>query len=140
MTSRRQHKIARAIRESVSHTIQYRLSDPRITGLVSVTEVDVAPDMKSAKVYLSILTPNDKQSQQTFEGICHAIGPIQHQLGHDLTGKYCPHLHFEMDTKMKKTLQTLKLIERVESEYTEHPLVDTSPETTDTEPIDEGPL
>lgn len=138
MTSRRQHKLARAIRESVSQTILNRLSDPRITGMVSVTEVDVSPDMKNAKVYLSILAPDGKQSRQTFEGICHASGPIQYQLGRDLTGKYCPHLQFELDTKMKKTLETLKLIDQVESEYLEHPLQEKSEETNDSESKD-GP-
>ncbi|MHC4232192.1 MAG: ribosome-binding factor A, partial [Planctomycetota bacterium] len=60
MTSRRQYKIARVIRESVSKTILRGLSDPRINGLISVTEVDVSPDMKNATVYLSILTPENR--------------------------------------------------------------------------------
>lgn len=133
MPSRRQQKLARAIRESVSSTIRNRLSDPRITGLISVTEVDVSPDIKNATVYLSILTPEEKHSRQTFEAICHAIGPIQFQLGRDLTGKYCPHLRFEMDTKMKKTLETLRLIEQAEHEYLEHPLQKTPEQADDTE-------
>jgi len=122
MTSRRQQKIARVIRESVSDTIQNRLSDPRITGLVSVTEVDVSPDIKNATIYLSILTPDNRKAEITFEAICHATGPIQHQLGRDLTGKHCPRLRFEKDRKVKKTLETLRLIDQVEHEYSEHPL------------------
>ncbi|MHC4292076.1 MAG: 30S ribosome-binding factor RbfA [Planctomycetota bacterium] len=122
MTSRRQQKIARAIRESVSKTILNRLSDPRITGLVSVTEVDVSPDMKNATVYLSILTPDERKAGMTFDAICHAIGHIQHHLGSELSGKYCPHLRFEKDQKVKKTLETLRLIEQAEHEYAEHPL------------------
>ena len=124
MTSRRQQKIARAIRESVSKTILNGLSDPRITGLVSVTEVDVSPDMKNATVYLSVMAPDDRKADMTFDAICHAIGHIQHQLGSDLSGKYCPHLRFEKDEKVKKTLETLRLIEQAEHEYTEHPLQD----------------
>ena len=132
MTSRRQHKIARAIRESVSRTILNGLSDPRITGLVSVTEVDVAPDMKNATVYLSVLAEDETRQNTTFSAVCHAIGHIQVQLGRDLTGKYCPHLRFEKDQKIKKTLETLRLIEQVEHEYTAHPLQENSdqPEIT----------
>lgn len=130
MASRRQQKISRAIRESVSKTIQTRLSDPRITGLVSVTEVDVSPDMKNATVYLSILGTDEAKQKTTFNAICHAIGHIQHQLGQELTGKYCPHLKFEVDQKVKKTLETLRLIEQAEHEYSEHPLMDT-PEDSD---------
>jgi len=122
MTSRRQHKIARVIRESVSKTILTGLSDPRINGLISVTEVEVSPDMKNATVYLSILTPENRGQDTIFEAVCHAIGHIQHQLGSELTGKCCPKLQFKQDQKVKKTLETLRLIEEVEHEYTEHPL------------------
>jgi len=122
MTSRRQHKIARVIRESVSQTILTGLSDPRINGLISVTEVEVSPDMKNATVYLSILTPENRGQDTIFEAVCHAIGHIQHQLGSELTGKCCPKLQFKQDQKVKKTLETLRLIEEVEHEYTEHPL------------------
>ncbi|MHC5119578.1 MAG: 30S ribosome-binding factor RbfA [Planctomycetota bacterium] len=80
MTSRRQHKVARAIRESVSKTILNGLSDPRINGLVTVTEVEVSPDMKNATVFLSILAPDDRKANVTFGAICHAIGHFQHEL------------------------------------------------------------
>jgi ribosome-binding factor A len=49
--------------ESVSKTISQRLSDPRITGLVSVTEVEITPDTKNATVYLSILTANEEANR-----------------------------------------------------------------------------
>lgn len=126
MTSRRQHKVARAIRESVSQTILNRLSDPRITGLVSVTEVEVSPDMKNASVCLSILALDEQKRKATYDAICHAIGPIQVQLGRDLTGRHCPHLRFIQDEKTQKTLQTLRLIEQAEQEYTAHPLQQSS--------------
>ena len=130
MPSRRQQKIARVIKESVSRTIQTRLSDPRITGLVSITEVDISPDSKNAAVYLSILADDEKSAARAFTAICHAAGHIQAQLGHDLTGRTCPHLLFKRDEKVKKTLETLRLIEQVQQEYREHPLVD---ETTEPE-------
>jgi ribosome-binding factor A len=123
MPSRRQQKIARVIKESVSRTIQTRLSDPRITGLVSVTEVDISPDSKNATVFLSILA-DEVHQELSFTAICHAAGHIQAQLGHDLTGRTCPHLIFKRDEKVKKTLETLRLIEQVQQEYTEHPLAD----------------
>lgn len=129
MTSRRQHKIARVIKESVSKTVLTGLSDPRINGLISVTEVDVSPDMKNATVYLSILTPDNRGQDTVFEAIRHAAGHIQHQLGNDLTGRCCPQLQFKQDQKVKKTLETLRLIEEAEHEYSEHPLQETPEDT-----------
>jgi ribosome-binding factor A len=124
MATRRQKKIARVIRESVSKTILRGLSDPRINGLISVTEVDVSPDMKNATVYLSILTPENRGQDTIFEAVCHAVGHFQHQLSGELTGKCCPQLQFKQDQKVKKTLETLRLIEEAEHEYSEHPLQD----------------
>ena len=124
MASRRQQKVARVIRESVSKTILLGLSDPRVKGLVSVTEVDVSPDMKNATVYLSILTPENRGQDTIFEALCHASAHFQHQLSGELTGKCCPKLQFKQDQKVKKTLETLRLIEEAEHEYSEHPLLD----------------
>ena len=117
MESRRQLKIARVIRDSVSQTIRNRLSDPRITGLVSVTEVTVSPDSKNATVFLSVFGVDDKAGKQTFAAIQHAAGPIQAALGKAIPGRACPHLRFELDTKMKKTLETLGMIEQARREY-----------------------
>jgi ribosome-binding factor A len=111
MESRRQLKMARVIRDSVSSTISNRLSDPRITGLVSITEVDISPDGKNATVFLSIFAVDEPAAKKTFQAIQHAIGPIQAALGRDIPGRNCPHLRFELDTKMKKTIETLQLIE-----------------------------
>jgi len=111
MENRRQHKLARVIRDSVSKTIQNKLSDPRITGFVSVTEVNVSPDSKNATVSLSVFGVDEVAGRTTFMAIQHAVGHIQAILGKDLPGRTCPHLRFELDTKMKKTIQTLQLIE-----------------------------
>ncbi|MBN1818296.1 MAG: 30S ribosome-binding factor RbfA [Sedimentisphaerales bacterium] len=111
--SRRQEKVARVIRDSISDTIAYHLSDPRITGLVSVTEVDVSPDLRNAEVFLSILASDSDAKALTFQAIQHATRWIQTRLGDQLTGRFCPHLHFREDVTLKKTLETLNLIDEV---------------------------
>jgi len=120
MATRRQEKIARIITESVSDTISHRLSDPRIIGLVSVTEVTISPDIKNATVFLSIMSPDETQKQKTFDAIRHAAGPIQARLGRALTGRFCPHLRFELDQKLHNTLQTLRLIAQAAEEFSEN--------------------
>lgn len=117
MASRRLQKMARVIMESVSRTISQRLSDPRITGLVSVTEVEVTPDTKNATVFLSIMAPTDEAKKRTFDGVLSAAGVIQYHLGRELVSRFCPHLRFEVDTKMQQTLRTLKLIEEISNEH-----------------------
>jgi ribosome-binding factor A len=135
MASRRLQKMARVVMESVSKTVSQRLSDPRITGLVSVTEVEITPDTKSATVYLSILTTDEQAKSLTFQGILSAAGVIQYHLGRDLISRFCPHLQFKMDTKMQQTLRTLKLIEETSKEYKE-----LNDDDNDTDGNPDGPL
>lgn len=116
MASIRQEKIARVIRESVSDTISHRLSDPRITGLVSITKVDVAADLRVANIYLSIFGTDEKKQRATFNVIVHAKKKIQALLGEELQSRFCPVLQFHMDENFKKTLETIRLIEQLANE------------------------
>ncbi|MBM4026827.1 MAG: 30S ribosome-binding factor RbfA [Planctomycetes bacterium] len=116
MPTRRQEKVARVIREVVSDAIANHLSDPRITGFVSVTRVDVTPDLRSADVYLSILAPDDTAKELTFTAITHARTRIQSFLAEALESKFCPVLRFQQDEQFRKTLEVMKLIDQVASE------------------------
>jgi ribosome-binding factor A len=118
--SRRQEKAARVIRESVSDTISNRLSDPRLTGIVSVTDIDISPDLRNADIFLSIMGADEKQAKRTILAIQHATKHIQSRLGRKMTTKFCPRLTFHEDTKFRKTLDTLKLIEEVSKEFSDH--------------------
>ncbi len=120
MTSHRLEKVARVIRESVSDTIHARLHDPRIQGLVTVTDIEVAPDLKQAVVYLGVIGVDETGRRLTMTAIRHAAGVIQAALGKAMTSRYVPHLRFEEDTKTSKTLETLRLIEETSRERREH--------------------
>lgn len=130
-------KVARVIRDSVSETIQQHLNDPRISGLISVTEVDVAPDMKNAVVRLSIFATDEKNKPATLQAIRHAAGVFQRHLGQILTSRVCPRLHFELDQKMQKTLHMLQLIDKAAQEYKEHD-TDDNPDSPDDTAGDSG--
>ena len=119
LPSRRQEKVARIIKEAVSDIIRNQLNDPRMDGLVSVTDVDISPDLKTADVFLSILATNDTAARKTFAAINHATGYIQTEVGSRMTSKYFPRLNFCEDKKVKKTLETLKLIDEAAQELRE---------------------
>ena len=113
MATRRQEKVARIVKEVVSDAVANHLSDPRIEGLVSVTRVDMAPDLRSGNIYLSILGKNETTQNKTFLAIKHAKSKIQSLLAGKLQSKFCPVLHFHMDENFKKTLETMNLIDKV---------------------------
>ncbi len=77
MATRRQEKVARVVKEAVSEAITQHLNDPRIEGFVSVTRVDLAGDLRSADIYLSILGKDTAAQNKTFAAISHAKSRIQ---------------------------------------------------------------
>jgi len=99
------------VREAVSDAISNHLSDPRIEGLVSVTRVDMAADLRSADVYISIFGKDKAAQNKTFAAIEHAKSRIQSLLASRVQSKFCPVLRFHKDDKFKKTLETMKLID-----------------------------
>jgi ribosome-binding factor A len=138
MTTRRQERVARFVKEAVSDAIANHLNDPRIAGFVSVTKVEIAADLRSADVYLSIfskgrflqgkaqqqLDKNDTGQNKTFAAIMHAKNRIQSLLAGKLQGKFCPVLRFHQDEEFKKTLETMKLIDKAISELEKPDSVD----------------
>ena len=122
--TRRQEKLARVVKEAVSDVVANHLNDPRIEGLVSVTRVDMAADLRSAGVYLSIFGKDDTAQNKTFAAITHAKSRIQSLLAGKLECKFCPVLHFYRDENFKKTLQTMKLIDQAVSELENRDSVD----------------
>jgi len=129
MATRRQEKVARLVKEAVSNAIM-SLNDPRITGFVSVTRVEMAADLRSADVYISIfaserirqgkaqrqLGEDEAGQNKTFAAIMHAKKKIQSLLAAKMQSKFCPVLRFHKDEKFKKTLETMKLIDQAVSE------------------------
>ena len=124
MPTRRQEKVARVVKEAVSDAVANHLNDPRIEGFVSVTRVDMVPDLRSADVYISIFGKDAVAQNKTFAAITHAKSRIQSLLADRLQCKFCPVLHFYRDEKFKKTLETMKLIDQATSELKKDDSVD----------------
>jgi len=125
MATRRQEKVGRVVKEAVSDAIANHLSDPRITGFVSVTRLTVAPDLRSADVYLSIFGADNGAKRKTFDAILHARSRIQSLVAAALESKFCPVLRLHLDEEFHKTLETMRLIDQVAGEHREG---DTDPE------------
>jgi ribosome-binding factor A len=116
MATRRQEKVARVVKEAVSDAITNHLSDPRIEGFISVTRVEMSPDLRNASVYLSIFGASEASQDKSFIAITHARSRIQSTVGTRLQSKFCPVLRICRDEKFKKTLETLNLIDRAVGE------------------------
>jgi len=116
MTSRRQEKVGRVIRDAVSDAVTNRLNDPRIESFISVTRVEISADLRSANVYFSFFGANEAAQNRTFAAVMHARSRIQSFVGEVLQSKFCPILHFFKDEKFKKTLETMRLLDELSKE------------------------
>ena len=109
--SRRLLKAAEAVREVVSMAILTELRDPRVKN-VTVVSVDVAPDMKSAKVNISIMG-DEKQQALTLSGLQNAAGFLQKKIADRIETRYIPKLTFVIDKGVKNSLEVLRILNEV---------------------------
>ena len=96
-TSRLNGEYQREISEIIRH-----LKDraPDLKGIVSVTEADVAPDLKTAKIYVSIYAKSEEEKRRSFEVLQENAGYIRHQLSQVMRMRTVPALTFRLDGSM----------------------------------------
>lgn len=111
MTTRRLAKAAEAIRETVSTTVLFELRDPRVKN-VTILSAEAAPDLRTAKVYVSVMgTP--KQQSLCMHGLESARGFIQSKLADRLQTKNTPVLTFVLDPAVKKSIEASRVLREV---------------------------
>lgn len=111
MASRRTLKAAEAIREVVSMAILTELRDPRVQD-VTVTFVEVAPDMRSAKVHVSIMG-NESKQQLSLRGLSNSSGFLQQRIAERIDTRYTPRLQFVLDKGVKNALEVSRILAEV---------------------------
>ena len=100
------------VRRELSNIIRGEIKDPRINPMTSVVEVEVAPDLKSAKAYISVL--GDEQSQQdTLAGLKSAEGYIRRALAKSINLRNTPEIRFVLDQSIEYGVNMSKLIDDV---------------------------
>ncbi|MCP3696480.1 MAG: 30S ribosome-binding factor RbfA [Planctomycetaceae bacterium] len=132
MNSRRVLRAAEAIREVVSTAILLELTDPRIEN-VTVTYVEVAGDMRTAKIHVSIMG-DEKQQTLTLHGLRSAAGYLQQQIGERIDTRYIPRLTFVLDQGVKHSLKISRILQDVlpsETDPTEEQETDPDSSTHD---------
>jgi ribosome-binding factor A len=111
---RRPEQLATILREAVQARIDRGLADPRIQGLVTVTSVKVAPDLKTASVFVSVM-PHEKQDL-TLHGLKAAARHIRREVGDDVAVHQMPELAFRLDLSLQKQAGVLGAIARATEE------------------------
>lgn len=111
MPSRRVQKAAEAVREVVSMAILTELNDPRVQD-VTVTYVEMTPDMRQAKVHVSIMG-NETKERLSLQGLKSAAGYLQSKVAGRIETRYTPRLEFVLDKGVKKSIEISEILGRV---------------------------
>ena len=114
MASERMRRVNEAVREVHSATLAAGLKDPRI-GFVTVTGVETSPDLRNARVYVSVLG-DDAARDDAIAGLRHSRGFLQAQLGAQLHMKRTPHLDFVYDHTGERAARLTRLIDEAVGE------------------------
>jgi ribosome-binding factor A len=100
MAGHRADQVGAQVREEIMQIIRRDLKDPRI-GFVSITGVRMSPDLRTARVRISVLGDETEQ-KNTLAGLRSAVGLIRHELGRRLENlKFAPALRFELDPSIE---------------------------------------
>ncbi|MDD3586042.1 MAG: 30S ribosome-binding factor RbfA [Thermoguttaceae bacterium] len=136
MASRRTLRAAEAIREVVAMAILKDLKDPRIQD-VTVTGVEVAGDMKNAKVFVSV-RGNQAKEVLAIKGLQNASGFLQQKCAERIETRYIPRLHFEIDEGIKNLEAVTRILEEEKARRADSESGQES-DQTDSAPTDSSP-
>ena len=114
MTADRMRRVDEAVREVLSDAISQQVKDPRV-GFVTVTAVETAPDLRRARVFVSVLGDQGVR-KRSMQGLQSAHGVLQRVVARELRLKHTPTLEFLYDDTTERGFRIAELIDREASE------------------------
>jgi ribosome-binding factor A len=109
----RPERVANLMKREIADILANELRDPRLGAMVSVTDVEVTPDLSFARIYVSVLT-NDPQNDRTLDGLARAAGFVRRSLAPRLGLREVPELRFLLDDSIEKGTRVDELLRKIE--------------------------
>ncbi len=111
MSTRRQQQVSEFLREEISEIMLRELNDPRL-GLVSITTVEVSPDLRYARAFVSVLGSSD-EFQDAVKALNGASGFIRHLLKPRMRVRHIPEISFVADHSMENAEQMTRMLNKI---------------------------
>jgi ribosome-binding factor A len=113
--SRRTDRINGLLRQEISQLLSRGIKDPRLNGVISITQVQTSSDLRNARVFLSVM--GDKKTKETaLDGIQSAAAFLRRELRGRLKMRYVPFLKFSLDDSMENADYVLQLMDQLHTE------------------------
>ena len=110
--SQRIDRVDALLREEIGKLLAKEVQDPRV-GFVTVTEVEASPDLRHARVWVSVIGSADEQ-RTAMRALARAMPFVRHQLGSRLRLKRIPDLHVHLDDSMSRGTRVLRILDELE--------------------------
>ena len=117
MATRRSSRVGEQIKREISQLIARGLKDPRV-GFVTITDVEVSPDLRLAKVYYSVLG-DEAARKETAQGLKNSVPFLCHELGQRIRLRYTPKLVFIFDASLEYGAHMDELLRQIAAEKKE---------------------
>jgi ribosome-binding factor A len=111
--TQRTDRIDELLRQEMTAIIQREIDDPRI-GFATITDVQTAPDLRHARVQVSVIGQPDER-RTTLAALGHAMPFVRHELGRRLRLKRIPEFHLELDDSVERGTRILHLLDELEA-------------------------
>ena len=105
---RRPERLAETLKEEIAEVVGYELDDPALQN-ATVTEVEVSPDLRDAKVYV-LINGEELEIRKTLKNLQHAAGFVRQQVALNLDLRFTPHIHFARDTAEENAARVGQLL------------------------------
>ena len=108
----RPERIAHLMRREIADILQRKMRDPRVSAMVSVTDVELTHDLSMARVYVGVLA-DGQERDRVLEALRNAAGFVRHELGSRLELREIPELRFEIDNSIERGARVDELLRRI---------------------------
>lgn len=119
-TNHRHERVGEEIAHEINAMLAGELKDPRLEGSVVASEVRVQPDMKHARVFISV-KGTDKEQIDAIKALEHASGYIRHELVERLQLRRLPELHFALDVSQERVERIEQLLKDMKKDNSPAP-------------------
>ena len=125
-------KLNAEFQKVIYEILKYRVKNPFLTEMFSITKVDIDKELSSAKVYISIFSTDKEKANATFEAIKASAGFVRRELAHEMRTRTVPAIVFLYDDTMEYSEKINRLLDSVLKKDEEKP-VDTQEQEDDAE-------
>ncbi|MBQ9688412.1 30S ribosome-binding factor RbfA [bacterium] len=112
MTTLKNERVRKTLMKEIADILQKDIRDSRITGLVSIVDVEVSRDNSFAKVYYSIFG-SDEQKEQTKDAIQHHVSQIRYEVGKRIRLRLTPELRFIYDDSIERGSKVTEILDKI---------------------------